>query len=103
MYKVARVVLGENKTFVGGERYLKRRGIEVVNLNNAECQEMMKNFIREHPEDWYIIPFVSFWIVSANARSGMRTLARRDGDKIAMFTNRYVGANCVHASWPPDG
>jgi len=53
MYKVARVVLGENKTFVGGERYLKRRGIEVVNLNNTECQEMMKNFIREHPEDWY--------------------------------------------------
>ncbi|KAI7232389.1 cytosine deaminase [Hortaea werneckii] len=53
MYKVARVVMGENNTFVGGDEYLRQRGIEVVNLKNAECEHLMKEFIRKHPEDWY--------------------------------------------------
>ena len=53
MYKVARVVLGENTTFVGGEEYLKQRGIDVVNLNDAECKQMMADFIAKHPEDWF--------------------------------------------------
>ncbi|KAG2167638.1 cytosine deaminase [Aureobasidium pullulans] len=52
LYKVKRVVLGENKTFVGGEDYLKQRGIEVVNVNSAECEDLMKKFINEHPEEW---------------------------------------------------
>ncbi|KAG9949141.1 cytosine deaminase, partial [Aureobasidium melanogenum] len=52
LYKVKRVVLGENKTFVGGEDYLKQRGIEVVNVNSAECEDLMKKFIKEHPEEW---------------------------------------------------
>ncbi|KAL1589984.1 hypothetical protein WHR41_01164 [Cladosporium halotolerans] len=53
LYKVKRVVLGENKTFVGGESYLKQRGIEVVNVENQECEDLMNEFIRKHPEDWY--------------------------------------------------
>jgi len=53
LYKISRVVLGENKTFVGGEEYLKQRGIEVVNLKSAECEALMQKFIKEHPEDWY--------------------------------------------------
>lgn len=53
LYKVSRVVLGENNTLVGGEDYLRKNGIEVINLKNAECEELMKTFIRDHPEDWY--------------------------------------------------
>lgn len=53
MYKVKRVVIGENKTFVGGEDYLKSRGIEVVVLDDAECRALMQKFIKEKPEDWY--------------------------------------------------
>ncbi|EMC95116.1 hypothetical protein BAUCODRAFT_149140 [Baudoinia panamericana UAMH 10762] len=53
LYKVARVVMGENNTFVGGEEHLKRNGIEVVNLQNAECAALMKKFIDEHPDKWY--------------------------------------------------
>ncbi|KAH7408129.1 cytidine deaminase-like protein [Phaeosphaeria sp. MPI-PUGE-AT-0046c] len=53
MYKVERVVIGENKTFVGGEEYLKSRGIEVVVLDDAECRALMQKFIKEKPEDWY--------------------------------------------------
>lgn len=53
MYKVSRVVIGENKTFVGGEKYLKERGIEVVVLDNEECYDLMQKFIKEKPDDWY--------------------------------------------------
>lgn len=52
MYKVARVVIGENKTFVGGETYLKQRGIEVAVLENQECLNLMKKFITEKPDVW---------------------------------------------------
>lgn len=53
MYKIKRVVIGENKTFVGGEEYLKSKGIEVVVLQNEECQALMNKFISEKPRDWY--------------------------------------------------
>lgn len=53
MYKIKRVVIGENKTFVGGEEYLKNKGIEVVVLQNDECQALMQKFIKEKPKDWY--------------------------------------------------
>jgi len=52
LYKVARVVIGENQTFVGGEEHLKRKGIEVVVFQNAECQALMERFIEEKPEIW---------------------------------------------------
>ena len=52
MYKVAKVVIAENKTFVGGESYLKSKGIEVVVLDNAECKDLMKRFIEEKPRVW---------------------------------------------------
>jgi creatinine deaminase len=42
----------ENKTFVGGEKYLKERGVEVVVLDNAECKELMDKFIKEKPAEW---------------------------------------------------
>jgi creatinine deaminase len=45
-------VIGENKTFLGGEKYLKDRGIEVVNLEEKECQDLMDLFISEKPEIW---------------------------------------------------
>lgn len=53
MYKVKRVVIGENKTFVGGEEYLKSKGIEVVVLQDEECQKFMSKFISEKPGDWF--------------------------------------------------
>lgn len=52
LYKVSRVVVGENKSFVGGEAYLKQRGIEVVVLENAECMDLMQKFMKEKPEVW---------------------------------------------------
>lgn len=52
MYGVSRVVLGENETFVGNEEYLRSRGVEVINLNNAECKKLMADFIAEKPQLW---------------------------------------------------
>ena len=52
LYKIGRVVMGENKTFVGGDEYLKARGVEVVVLQNEECMRLMKKFIEERPEIW---------------------------------------------------
>ena len=52
LYKIARVVIGENKTFVGGEAYLKQRGIQVIVLENQECQDLMTKFIEEKPGVW---------------------------------------------------
>lgn len=51
---MSRVVIGENKTFLGGESYLKQRGVEVVVLENKECQDLMERFIKEKPEVWYV-------------------------------------------------
>jgi cytosine deaminase len=52
LYGIPRVVMGENRTFVGGEDYLRARGVEVVNLDSAECLELMNDFIAAHPEIW---------------------------------------------------
>ena len=54
MYKVGRVVIGENKSFIGGEEYLKQRGIDVVVLQDSDCTSMMQKYINENPEIWYV-------------------------------------------------
>ena len=62
MYKVKRVVIGENKNFLGGEEYLKQKGIEVVVLHNKDLQALMKKFIKEHPEEWSVQPRERFHV-----------------------------------------
>ncbi|KAJ6190880.1 hypothetical protein N7519_000901 [Penicillium mononematosum] len=52
LYKVKRVVIGENKNFMGGEELLLNKGKEVVVLDNAECKEFMAKFMKEKPELW---------------------------------------------------
>ena len=52
LYGIPRVVMGENRTFVGGEDYLRSRGVEVINLDSHECVDLMNEFIAEHPEVW---------------------------------------------------
>ena len=52
LYKIPRVVIGENSTFYGGEDYLRARGVEVVVLDDAECIQLMTDFIAEEPSLW---------------------------------------------------
>ena len=53
LYGIPRVVMGENRTFVGAEDHLRARGVEVINLDAAECVALMDEFIAEHPEIWF--------------------------------------------------
>ena len=52
LYGVPRVVVGENRTFYGGEDYLRSRGVEVVVLDDAECVALMTDFIAANPTLW---------------------------------------------------
>ena len=50
--KIPKVIVGESKTFDGARDFMESHGVEVIDLNNAECIEMMENFISEKPELW---------------------------------------------------
>jgi cytosine deaminase len=52
LYGIPKVVVGENRTFMGEEEHLRSRGVEVVVADDPECVEMMERFIREKPELW---------------------------------------------------
>ena len=52
LYKIPKIVIGENKTFQGPEDYLRKRGVELEILNEPECIELMKKFINEKPQLW---------------------------------------------------
>ena len=58
-FGVPKVIVGESVTFPGGEgpggrspEFLRSHGVEVIDLRDPECIEMMSRFIREHPELW---------------------------------------------------
>jgi creatinine deaminase len=52
LYRIPRVVIGENRNFMGAEDLFRQRGVEVVVLDDAECVRMMSEFIREHADLW---------------------------------------------------
>lgn len=52
LYRIPRVVVGENVTFRGEEDLLRERGVAVDVLQDARCIAMMRGFIREHPTLW---------------------------------------------------
>lgn len=52
LYGIPKVIIGENKTFMGEEQLLKDRGVEVVVLNDEECERLMNEFINTKPELW---------------------------------------------------
>ena len=52
LYRIPRVVVGENVTFQGEEELLRARGVIVEVLQDARCIELMRRFIAEHPALW---------------------------------------------------
>lgn len=52
LYKIPRVVVGENQTFLGDEDLLRSRGVRVEVVQDPRCIELMTQFIRERPELW---------------------------------------------------
>lgn len=52
LYKIPKIVIGENKTFQGPEDYLRSRGVELEILNDPECIRLMEDFIKAKPDLW---------------------------------------------------
>ncbi len=53
LYRVPKVVIGENRTFRGAEDRLMRCGVQLEVLNEPECIRLMKAYKEQHPEIWY--------------------------------------------------
>ncbi|MGB7858993.1 MAG: nucleoside deaminase [Acidimicrobiia bacterium] len=52
LYGIPRVVIGENLSFMGAEKHLRSRGVEVLVVNDRRCIDLMQAFITEHPDLW---------------------------------------------------
>jgi cytosine/creatinine deaminase len=52
LYKIPRLVIGENITFKGPEIYARRKGITITHLRSAECVNLMNQFIKTKPKLW---------------------------------------------------
>jgi cytosine/creatinine deaminase len=52
LYGIPRVVVGENRNFMGEEELLRSRGVAVDVLQDAACERLLADFIREHPALW---------------------------------------------------
>lgn len=52
LYKIARVVIGENKTFLGSEELLQANGVQVKVLNDESCKQIMQEYIKAHATQW---------------------------------------------------
>jgi cytosine deaminase len=52
LYGIPHVVVGENRTFLGEEEWLRSRGVVVEVVQDPDCEAMMRNFIKSRPELW---------------------------------------------------
>jgi len=52
LYGIPKVVIGENRTFMGEEELLRSRGVAVTVLQDERCVDLMEEFIRTRPELW---------------------------------------------------
>ncbi len=52
LYRIPRIVVGENRTFRGPEDYVRSRGVTVEIVDDPECMRLMEEFIRSKPELW---------------------------------------------------
>lgn len=51
-FGIKKVIVGESKTFPGAKEFMESHGVEVVDLNNAECISIMEDFIEKNPTLW---------------------------------------------------
>src|SRR5205809_2313531 len=51
-FGIKKVIVGESRTFAGAPEFMRAHGINVMDLGNRECEELMRRFITEKPELW---------------------------------------------------
>ena len=52
LYRIPRVIIGENRTFMGEEELLRSRGVALEVVQSDECIRLMQEFIRQNPKLW---------------------------------------------------
>ena len=52
LYRIPKIVIGENRTFRGPEDYVRSRGVSVEIVDDSDCVRLMEEFIRSKPELW---------------------------------------------------
>lgn len=52
-FGIGAVVMGESRNFSGGHEWLAELGVEIIDLDDAECAEMLGSFVSTHPELWW--------------------------------------------------
>jgi cytosine deaminase len=52
LYRIPRVIVGENRNFLGAEDLFRSRGVELVVVDDPECIQLMAEFVRQHPDLW---------------------------------------------------
>jgi creatinine deaminase len=52
LFGIPRVVIGENRTFLGAEDLLRANGVEVIVVDDEECARLMSEFITTNPDIW---------------------------------------------------
>jgi cytosine/creatinine deaminase len=52
LYKIPRVIVGENRNFLGAEDYMRSQGVRVDVVQDLECIQLMRKFIAENPALW---------------------------------------------------
>lgn len=51
-FGIAKVVAGQSRTFPGAREFMEAHGVEVIDLDDPECRDLMARFIEAHPEVW---------------------------------------------------
>jgi len=52
LYGIPRVVIGENRSFMGEEKLLAERGVKLTVLQDERCLALMREFMQKHPQLW---------------------------------------------------
>jgi cytosine deaminase len=52
LFRIPRVVIGENRSFMGAEDWMRKQGIELVVVDDARCVALMERLMREKPDLW---------------------------------------------------
>ena len=52
LYRIPRVIIGENQNFLGAEDLFRQQGVHVTVLNDQDCIQLMRDFIRQHADLW---------------------------------------------------
>jgi len=51
-FHIGKVIVGESRTFAGGVDWLRENGVEVIDLDNQDCRQLLESYIAEHSEIW---------------------------------------------------